>query len=119
MIPLADGTCSKDPIGYEGSKWNLFEYANSAPSRWTDPTGESIGKIIIEVCKRLIGKGTKPPIVNPTPIKRPPILGPGPYKPKPPPKVRFPSPKPPKKITPEDLEEFERWIDRIGGGGKW
>lgn len=33
------GTCSKDPIGYEGSKWNLYEYCSSNPHGQTDSTG--------------------------------------------------------------------------------
>ena len=33
-------TCSRDPIGYEGSKWNLFEYVASNPLHGTDPMGE-------------------------------------------------------------------------------
>jgi RHS repeat-associated protein len=30
---------SRDPIGFEGSKWNLFEYVNSKPLRSTDALG--------------------------------------------------------------------------------
>jgi len=33
------GTCSRDPIGYEGSEWNLFQYVGSMPTRFVDPTG--------------------------------------------------------------------------------
>lgn len=32
--------CSKDPIGFEGSKWNLFQYCNSSPLGRLDPTGQ-------------------------------------------------------------------------------
>ena len=30
---------NRDPIGYEGSKWNLYEYVRSQPRRHTDPNG--------------------------------------------------------------------------------
>ncbi len=30
---------SRDPIGYEGSEWNLHEYGSSQPINATDPTG--------------------------------------------------------------------------------
>ena len=30
---------SRDPIGYEGSPFNLYEYVESNPLRYTDPTG--------------------------------------------------------------------------------
>ncbi len=35
--------CSKDPIGYEGSPWNLFEYVRSSPAVHVDPSGKSLG----------------------------------------------------------------------------
>jgi len=31
---------SRDPIGYEGSRWNLYEYVNSGPTINTDPSGK-------------------------------------------------------------------------------
>lgn len=31
---------SRDPIGYEGSPWNLYEYLNGLPLLGTDPTGQ-------------------------------------------------------------------------------
>ena len=31
--------CSRDPIGYEGSRWNVYEYVNGAPTIGRDPTG--------------------------------------------------------------------------------
>ena len=31
---------SQDPLGYSGSKRNLYEYASSCPLRYTDPSGE-------------------------------------------------------------------------------
>lgn len=37
------GTCTKDPIGYEGSMWNLYEYANSSPSGLIDHNGLQAG----------------------------------------------------------------------------
>ena len=30
---------SRDPIGFEGSKWNLYEYVKAKPTVLTDPTG--------------------------------------------------------------------------------
>ena len=30
---------SRDPIGFEGSKWNLYEYVDSNPTNMLDPTG--------------------------------------------------------------------------------
>ena len=35
----AIGFCSRDPIGFEGSEWNLYEYVESNPLNSTDPTG--------------------------------------------------------------------------------
>jgi len=31
--------CSKDPIGFRGSKWSLYEYVMSRPTIMKDPTG--------------------------------------------------------------------------------
>jgi RHS repeat-associated protein len=31
--------CSRDPIGYEGSRWNLAEYVGSRPNSSVDPSG--------------------------------------------------------------------------------
>jgi RHS repeat-associated protein len=31
---------SRDPVGYEGSKWNLYEYVESRVTKLTDPSGE-------------------------------------------------------------------------------
>ncbi|MCG8650204.1 MAG: RHS repeat-associated core domain-containing protein, partial [Pirellulales bacterium] len=33
--------CSRDPIGYEGTKWGLYEYVNGKPSHFIDPYGLS------------------------------------------------------------------------------
>ncbi|TWT55957.1 RHS repeat-associated core domain-containing protein [Allorhodopirellula solitaria] len=33
---------SRDPIGYEGSPWNLHEYAGGSPTKNVDPSGKSI-----------------------------------------------------------------------------
>ena len=30
---------SRDPIGFEGSEWNLYEYLNGMPLRFLDPSG--------------------------------------------------------------------------------
>jgi hypothetical protein len=34
---------TRDPIGYEGSKWNLYEYATSNPIHKRDPQGLACG----------------------------------------------------------------------------
>jgi RHS repeat-associated protein len=31
---------SQDPIGFIGSKWNLYSYVGCAPVQWTDPSGK-------------------------------------------------------------------------------
>jgi len=30
---------NRDPIGYEGSEWNLYEYVGGMPTRFVDPSG--------------------------------------------------------------------------------
>lgn len=37
--------CSRDPIGYEGSKWSLFEYVSSNPIIAIDPLGLTEGDL--------------------------------------------------------------------------
>ena len=32
-------SCSRDPIGYEGSEWNLYEYVQGSPALLVDPSG--------------------------------------------------------------------------------
>ena len=32
-------SCSRDPIGFEGSQWNLYEYVDGGPVVRTDPQG--------------------------------------------------------------------------------
>ena len=39
--PTAGRFCSRDPIGYGGSEWDLYEFCKSAPCNETDPTGLS------------------------------------------------------------------------------
>ena len=34
---------TRDPIGYEGSEWNLYEYARSRPLSLRDPHGLAVG----------------------------------------------------------------------------
>ncbi len=42
--------CSRDPIGHEGSQWNLYEYAEGDPLGSTDPNGLQTQ----QVCDKLI-----------------------------------------------------------------
>ncbi|MBN8605154.1 MAG: RHS repeat-associated core domain-containing protein, partial [Planctomycetes bacterium] len=37
--------CSRDPIGYKGSEWNLFEYVNSVPLVMLDPSGLQVDSL--------------------------------------------------------------------------
>ena len=37
--PTAGRFCSRDPIGFKGSKWNLYEYCNAVPLSRRDPMG--------------------------------------------------------------------------------
>jgi RHS repeat-associated protein len=37
---VAGRFCSRDPIGFEGSPWNLYEFVDSRPLVKTDPSGE-------------------------------------------------------------------------------
>ena len=32
-------SCTRDPIGYEGSPWNLYEFVSSSPVQNVDPSG--------------------------------------------------------------------------------
>jgi len=34
------GFLSRDPIGYEGSQWNLYEYCRTNPFKYNDPHGD-------------------------------------------------------------------------------
>jgi len=36
---IAGRFVSRDPIGFVGSKWNVYEYVGSMPLVWTDPSG--------------------------------------------------------------------------------
>ncbi len=37
--PALGRFCSRDPIGYEGSKWDLYAYVDGMPTRFLDPSG--------------------------------------------------------------------------------
>jgi len=37
--PQLEGFVTRDPIGYAGSDWNLYEYVESKPVHVVDPTG--------------------------------------------------------------------------------
>lgn len=41
--PYSGRFCSRDPIGYEGSPWNLYEYVFGSPVKWVDPSGLRTG----------------------------------------------------------------------------
>lgn len=64
------GTCSKDPIGFEGSEWNLYQYVNSNPARYLDPSGLECFDMM---CTDPTGR-TSPP----KPKQPKPVLPPGP-----------------------------------------
>jgi len=38
--PLSGRFCSRDPIGFDGSKWNTYEYVSGSPLVSLDPTGK-------------------------------------------------------------------------------
>jgi RHS repeat-associated protein len=40
--PLLGTFCSRDPVGYEGSQWNLYEYVGSRPMISVDPDGKAL-----------------------------------------------------------------------------
>lgn len=37
--PFAGRFCSRDPIGFKGSRWSLYGYVNERPFNATDPSG--------------------------------------------------------------------------------
>ncbi len=41
--------CSRDPIGFVGSPWNLYEYGNSGPMSGTDPSGKKFASCCIAI----------------------------------------------------------------------
>ena len=53
-------SCSNDPIGYEGSKWNLFEYVNGAVPIQLDPSGLLFGFSYGKYCGLKTNGGGKP-----------------------------------------------------------
>ena len=70
MSPLAGRFLGRDPIGFEGSQWGLFEFLDGEPFRYVDPfgTAKSNGDICRDVAAkfrsqniaefdRLCGKG--------------------------------------------------------------
>jgi RHS repeat-associated protein len=69
---------TRDPIGYEGSPYNLHEYVSGSPTNITDPTGEAL-PIIIGIgigiwlgsqtgCRRAPGPGPGPAAPPPLPF---------------------------------------------------
>jgi len=41
---------NRDPIGYDGGTWNLYEYVNGMPLDGVDPSGEVRGKVFALHC---------------------------------------------------------------------
>ncbi len=66
--PLTGRFCSRDPIGFEGSPWNLYEYAFTNPTRLNDPYGECAIQppsspaplTPAQCCRNAKGKSTSP-----------------------------------------------------------
>jgi hypothetical protein len=48
---------SRDPIGFKGSEWNLYEYCESCPLVNLDPSGEAIWVPIIGCCAACVACG--------------------------------------------------------------
>jgi RHS repeat-associated protein len=40
--PVSGRFCSRDPIGFEGSRWNIYTYGDGNPTKNIDPSGKSI-----------------------------------------------------------------------------
>jgi RHS repeat-associated protein len=51
---------SRDPIGYLGSEWNLYEYVENRPLTELDPTGEGLWQSYKDFWNRLWGNCSKP-----------------------------------------------------------
>ena len=49
---VAGRFCSSDPIKFEGSKWNVYEYANGRTLVESDPSGLGVITFIKWVCKK-------------------------------------------------------------------
>lgn len=47
--PKAGRFIGRDPIGFDGSKWNVYEYGNSRPMSGTDPFGKKFASCCIAV----------------------------------------------------------------------
>ena len=61
---------SRDPIGYEGSQWNLYEYVNSRPVHELDPEGTGLWQDYKDWWQRRFGNCAppqKPKITIPIP----------------------------------------------------
>ena len=39
LCRLSQARSSRDPVGYAGSRWNLFSYLENAPISYVDPSG--------------------------------------------------------------------------------
>jgi hypothetical protein len=60
------GSCSRDPVGYRGSRWSLYEYVGGRPSVSLDPTGHI--KVIVPGSDPLMPGNQQPP---PKPLPAP------------------------------------------------
>jgi len=55
------GSCSRDPIGYRGSKWNSYEMVSSNPLRQVDPFGQQGAEPLIPFDDPTIYPPEEPP----------------------------------------------------------
>ena len=54
------GFLTRDPIGYEGSEWGLYEYGLSSPIEFSDPTGECAIKDCCCCAEDVVIRNVKP-----------------------------------------------------------
>jgi hypothetical protein len=49
--PVGGRFVSRDPIGYGGSPWSLYEFLDGQPFNFVDPSGEAIKGLCKAICK--------------------------------------------------------------------